>query len=323
MIVLTGGAGFIGSCLLKALNARGIYDILVVDHLDQSEKWRNLLGKRFDSYIDKRDFVENLENYSSLFGSIDCIFHLGACSSTVETDSHYMLSNNYQYTKTLAEFALKHSIRFIYASSAATYGAGEQGYSDATDKIFSLRPLNVYGYSKQLFDEWVVSKGLDKKFAGLKFFNVFGPNEFHKGDMRSLIHKSVGQIKETGKLQLFKSYRSGIADGDQQRDFVYVFDVVDMILHFFDNPTLTGIFNVGSGTATSWNILAEAIFRSLDRHINLEYIDMPDSIRDKYQYFTLAETNKLKLAGYEKRQWPIEDAVTDYVRGYILKGNYF
>jgi ADP-L-glycero-D-manno-heptose 6-epimerase len=247
------------------------------------------------------------------------VFHLGACSDTTETNASYLIKNNYEYSKLLAQWATADNIRFIYASSAATYGDGSAGFSDDVEKMDELRPLNMYGYSKHLFDLWARRAGLLKKVVGLKYFNVFGPNEYHKADMRSFVIKAFEQINATGKVRLFKSYQSEYADGEQLRDFVYVKDAVDMTLFFYDNPKLSGLFNVGTGNACSWNDLVNAVFAAMAIKPNIEYIAMPESIRNQYQYFTQADITKLRKAGYDKRITSLEDAIKDYVQNYLQK----
>lgn len=312
-ILLTGGAGFIGSCLLWKLNALGFSEIIVVDRLGRSEKWKNLIGKRFDDYLDRAALLEALKD-GQLVDKVDCIIHLGACTSTTETDAAYLMENNYRYSKTLAEWALAHRKRLIYASSAATYGAGEHGYSDRDEAIAQYRPLNMYGYSKHLFDLWIVARTLQRQFVGLKFFNVYGPNESHKDDMRSVVHKGYEQVKQTGKIRLFKSHRPEYRDGEQQRDFIYVKDAVDVICHFLDHPKQAGIYNLGTGTAQAWNDLARALFSALHREPNIEYFDMPETLRDKYQYHTQADIAKLRAAGYTKPFMDLQAGVADYVK---------
>jgi len=321
MIIVTGGAGFIGSAIIAALNKRAVTDILVVDRLGSDQKWKNLVNLSFADYLDKEDFLEAaLEG--KLSSSIKTIFHLGACSSTTETDVSFLMENNYLYTKLLAQWATSNNTRFIYASSAATYGDGSQGFADNEDKIETLRPLNAYGYSKQLFDLWAKRKGLLNKIVGLKYFNVFGPNEYHKADMRSFVLKAFEQINATGKVRLFKSHRPDYKDGEQKRDFLYVKDAVDMTLFFLDYPKNAGLFNIGSGTARSWNDLAKAVFAAMGKEPNIEYIDMPESIRNQYQYFTQADITKLRTAGYDKPITALEEAAKDYVQNYLREGRY-
>jgi ADP-L-glycero-D-manno-heptose 6-epimerase len=247
---------------------------------------------------------------------------LGACSSTTETDASYLIKNNYEYSKLLARWAAAAGIHFIYASSAATYGDGEAGFGDDEEKIESLRPLNMYGYSKQLFDLWARRTGLLKKIVGLKYFNVFGPNEYHKADMRSFVLKAFEQINATGKVRLFKSYKREYADGEQVRDFLYIKDAVDMTLFFLDNPKLTGLYNIGAGRARSWNDLVKAVFAAMGKKPDIEYIEMPESIRNQYQYFTQADITKFRKAGYKKQITPLEDAIKDYVQNYLQQGGY-
>lgn len=314
-IIVTGGAGFIGSAIVWRLNERGYNDILVVDRMDETDKWKNLAPLRFADYIDADDFIDDLGD----FKDTGTIFHMGACSSTTETDADYMLRNNYQYTKDLAEFALANDIRFIYASSAATYGDGSAGMDDGTESLNGLRPLNVYGYSKHLFDQYAARNGMFDKIVGLKYFNVFGPNENHKGDMRSLVNKAFDQINAAGKLQLFKSANPDYADGEFGRDFVYVKDAVDMTLHFMEGND-GGLFNVGSGRMNTWNALADAIFKALGLPKNVEFIDMPDHLRDRYQYHTQADLTRIREADYSAETTSLDAAVEDYVRNYLVPG---
>lgn len=319
MIIVTGGAGFIGSALVWKLNKLGIDDIIIVDHLGTSEKWKNLVGLKYLDIFHKDEFMDLLLEGSLNF-KIDTIFHLGACSSTTEKDADYLLYNNFKYTKTLAEFSLEKDIKFIYASSAATYGNGENGYDDDESKLNMLKPLNMYGYSKHLFDLWSQKMKIADKIVGLKYFNVFGPNEYHKGEMRSLIHKAFGQIKETGKVKLFKSYNQNYADGKQMRDFIYVKDAVDMTLHFYENKEKNGLFNVGTGKARTWIDLVNSIFTAINFKPNIEFIDMPEELKGKYQYFTEAKIDKIRNAGYQKEITSLEDSVNDYVKEYLNRG---
>lgn len=316
-LIVTGGAGFIGSAVVWKLNELGYDDILIVDRMDETDKWKNLAPLKFADYSDADDFVDNLGDFSGA----QTIFHLGACSSTTETDAGYMLRNNYQYTKGLAEFAVANDIRFIYASSAATYGDGSAGMADGTDSLHKLRPLNVYGYSKHLFDQYAARNGMFDRIVGLKYFNVFGPNENHKGDMRSLVIKAFDQIKQTGKLQLFKSANPAYADGEFGRDFIYVKDAVDMTIFFMDKE-IGGLFNVGSGRMNTWNALADAIFNALDRPKNVEFVDMPEHLRDRYQYHTQADLSRIRDAGYTADTTPLHAAVEDYVRNYLIPGTH-
>ncbi len=316
--IVTGGAGFIGSNVVQALNERGEEDILIVDNLNHPLKEAHLKRLKYSGYLDKtllRDALKRGEHS-------DCIavFHLGACSSTTELNKEYLDDNNTAYTQFLAEWCLAGNRRFIYASSAATYGNGEQGYSDDETKIPLLKPLNLYGESKQAFDMIAIKNGWLDKMVGLKFFNVFGPNEDHKGDMRSVIHKAYAQIKETGKLKLFKSYKPDYPDGGQVRDFVYIKDVVAEIMYFYDNPDKNGIFNCGTGHARSWVDLGNAVFKAMGIEPNIEFIEMPLSLRDHYQYFTEADMTKARSIGFTREFSSLEDAVYDYVKNYIEKG---
>lgn len=321
MIIVTGGAGFIGSALIAALNKRQITDILVVDELGTDRKWKNLRNLSFTDYVEKDDFLEMVIE-DKLDSSVESVFHLGACSDTTETNASYLIKNNYEYSKLLAQWATDADIRFIYASSAATYGDGSAGFSDDQEKIEILRPLNMYSYSKHLFDLWARRTGLLKKIVGLKYFNVFGPNEYHKADMRSFCIKAFEQITSTGKVRLFKSYKSEYADGEQLRDFIYVKDAVDMTLFFHDNPQLSGLFNIGTGKARTWNDLVKAVFAAMGKEPNIEYIEMPESIRNQYQYYTCADITKLRKAGYKKEITPLEDAIKNYVQNYLQNDRY-
>ncbi len=319
MIILTGGAGFIGSGVLRLLNDSGRHDVLVVDHLGSGEKWRNLVGKRFLDYVPKDRFLEQL--VAGAFGDgkeIDAVVHLGACSATTERDADYLYDNNVKYSQELAAFCAEKGVRLVYASSAATYGDGTLGFLDEEAALRSLKPLNMYGYSKQLFDEWALDTGVLERAAGIKFFNVFGPNEAHKGDMRSLVDKAVGQILATGKLKLFRSHREGVADGEQTRDFIYVKDAAAVVLKLVERRDVNGLFNLGSGQAHTWNQLAAAVFGALGRPVDVEYVDIPEAIRGKYQYHTRAEMGKLRAALGPLPIRSLADAVTDYVQSHLL-----
>jgi ADP-L-glycero-D-manno-heptose 6-epimerase len=319
VIVITGGAGFIGSVLAWRLNNAGMKDILLVDNLGRSEKWHNLLPLSFYDYLDKQDFIQKLE--SGVFkNDIDVLFHLGACSSTMEADAHYLMENNYRYSVRIGTWWSHHpSTRLLYASSAATYGNGESGYADNEDEMEKLLPLNMYGYSKHLFDLYAKRQGWLSRIVGLKFFNVFGPNENHKGDMRSVINKAFPRMCSEGKMSLFESYRQGYNHGEQLRDFIYVKDAVEMVLFFMEHRDLGGIYNIGTGKARSWNDIANAMFAALNRKPDIEYIPMPESIREKYQYFTQADLAKLRSVGCTYTCRSLEDSITEYVREYLCK----
>jgi ADP-L-glycero-D-manno-heptose 6-epimerase len=315
-ILVTGGAGFIGSAVVWELNRHGYDNILVSDHLRSSEKWKNLTALRFRDYLEADDLARRLQHPDHL-GNIRIVFHLGACSSTTETDAAYLIANNYEYTKMLAHFALANGSRFVYASSAATYGAREQDLTEKTP-LSSLRPLNMYGYSKHLFDCYAAREGFRPRVTGLKYFNVFGPNEWHKGNMRSLVLKAFEQIRETGRVSLFKSYRSEFADGCQQRDFLYVKDAASMTVMLAEAAHGGGLFNVGSGTANTWLALTNAIFAALGQTPAIDFIEMPEQLKEKYQYFTQADISKLRMAGYTQEATPLADAVKDYVQNYLV-----
>ncbi len=320
MIVVTGGAGFIGSATVWQLNQQGEDNIVIVDELQSSDKWKNLCSLKFKDYFEKDVFLKLL--FDQKIPNIDAIIHLGACSSTTERDASYLVNNNFTYSKTLISYALENDIRMIYASSAATYGNGEQGYTDDESHIDLFRPLNMYGYSKQMLDLWAYHNNILDQVVSLKYFNVFGPNEYHKGDMRSMVHKAVGQILDEGSVKLFKSYRPDYKDGEQKRDFVYVKDAVKMTLHFLEKRDVGGIFNIGTGEVQSWNALMMAIFEACGKPVQIEYIDMPDLIRDQYQYFTQAAMTKIEQAGYQQPCMTLLESVKDYVQNYILKEAY-
>ncbi len=318
MIVVTGGAGFIGSAVISRLNRAGIKDIIVVDSLKSTEKWKNLVGKQYSLYLDKSELMSYL-NDLSCEQKVDCIIHMGACSSTTEKDADYLMMNNYRFSIGLAEYAVKNKVRFIYASSAATYGDGNEGFSDDLDRIKLLKPLNMYGYSKQMMDEWVLHNNLQNQVVGIKFFNVFGPNEYHKGDMKSVIYKSYYQILAEGTVRLFKSYKDGYADGEQKRDFVYVKDCIEIIYQLVQNTQINGIYNLGTGKARTWKDLATAVFKAMNREPNIEFVEMPEYLREKYQYYTQADMRNLSETGIELKSTNLEDAVKDYVQNYLMK----
>ena len=315
--ILTGGAGFIGSCVLRTLNDKGITDITVVDHISSTEKWKNLQNKLYTEYINKSSFLERLK--AGEFNDADAVIHMGACSSTTEKDFDYLWMNNVEYSKTLWKLSADQSIPFIYASSAATYGDGREGFDDQKD-INLLRPLNGYGYSKQVFDQWTLKQ--EKKppqFVGLKFFNVYGPNEYCKGSMASMVFHGYRQMMDTGKIKLFKSENYHYADGCQERDFVYVKDVCKVIDFFLDHPECSGIFNVGTGRAQTFAELVSAVFYALGKEPVIEYIDMPEELKEKYQYHTQAEILKLRNAGYKEDFMDVKQGVKDYVLEHLSR----
>jgi ADP-L-glycero-D-manno-heptose 6-epimerase len=317
MIIVTGGAGFIGSSLVWRLNELGESKIIIVDDLGTDEKWKNLVPLKFDDFVHKDDFISMVLDREFPFET-DSIIHMGANSSTTEKDADHLFSNNYLYTKELAQYCLEKNIRFIYASSAATYGDGSLGFDDDENKLGLLRPLNMYGYSKQLFDLWAKRNDAFDKIVGLKYFNVFGPNEYHKGDMRSVVHKAFEQVRDTGKVRLFKSLNPKYKDGEQLRDFIYIKDAVEMTLFFLDKPNTSGLFNIGSGKARTWNDLVTALFKAMNKPVKIEYIELPQHLQDKYQYFTEANIVKIKKAGFTTPTTSLEDGVADYVKSYLL-----
>lgn len=317
MYIVTGGAGFIGSALVWMLNRQGVDNILVVDSLGLGEKWKNLVNRTYADYLHKTTFLHLLEK-GSLDG-VKAILHMGACSSTTEQDAEYLMENNYRYTKILAEYCLRKGIRFIYASSAATYGDGSQGFGDDPALLPRLKPLNMYGYSKQIFDLWALRNNFAQRMVGLKFFNVFGPNEYHKGEMKSVVCKAYAQISSKGRLQLFRSHRPDYADGEQKRDFVYVKDCAEAIRWLLEHPEVNGIFNLGRGGAQSWNELAAAVFAAMERPPVVDYIDMPEAIREKYQYFTQADMTRLASLGCPVPEMDLNAGVADYVRNYLMR----
>ena len=321
MIVVTGAAGFIGSCIVAQLNRRGIKDLVLVDRWDPDGLMKkNLEGKAYAKFYDKCDFLQLILS-DGISEDVQAVIHMGACSSTTGQDRAYYQRNNFEYSCHVARWALRKKSRLIYASSAATYGDGAKGYSDSIESIRTCKPLNYYGESKQKFDEWVLDNQLDDKVVGLKFFNVFGPNEYHKGDMRSVIAKAYEKVVSEGRMMLFKSYRSEYADGAQMRDFIYVKDVVDVVEFFLSKPGINGIYNVGTGHARTWNDVARALFAAAGRPADIEYIPMPEILRDKYQYFTEADMARLRKAGYTKPFTPLEDSVRDYVN-YLKSHSY-
>ncbi len=315
-IVVTGGAGFIGSAIVWALNLRGIDDVIIVDRLDRSEKWKNLVPLRFHDYVEADAFESLVAERPGSLPEVRSVFHLGACSSTTETDAAFLMRNNYRYTVNVAQWAVERDVRFVYASSAATYGALEHDLRDDLN-LDTLRPLNMYAYSKQRFDVHARDTGLLDRITGIKYFNVFGPNEQHKGDMRSLVDKAFHQIRESGGIRLFKSHRSDYRDGEQRRDFIYVKDAVAMTLHLARQQS-GGIFNVGSGIAHTWLELVRPIFSALNVPPRIEFIDMPAALRDKYQYHTCAAIERLRSTGYTEPVTPLSTAVDDYVRNYLI-----
>lgn len=318
MYIVTGGAGMIGSAVVWKLNSLGITDILIVDHLGTSEKWKNLVNRQFTDYLPKDAFAEQVR-MSRLPDNIEGIFHMGACSSTTETDVDYLLRNNTEYTKNLINYALKKGIRLINASSAATYGNGAQGFDDDPAGIERLKPLNAYGYSKHLVDLWALRTGRQNSFVSLKFFNVYGPNEYHKQDMQSVVVKAFHQVQQTGRVRLFASEDPHYPDGGQMRDFIYLKDCVAVMWWLMQQREINGLFNLGSGTARTWNDLVRALFAAMGLEENIEYIPLPQHLRGKYQYFTEAPMGRLASYGCPMPEHSLEAGVTEYVREYLMQ----
>jgi len=318
-VLVTGGAGFIGSAVVWELNGRGCTHVVIADSAPEAERSPYLRHLTFTDYLAPEQALSWLG--AGKLGRLDCIFHLGACSSTTETNREYLYHNNFEFSRDLAAAALAAGTRFVYASSAATYGDGTAGMDDSSpESLKNLKPLNLYGESKHLMDLHAWREGWLERMVALKYFNVFGPNEDHKGNMRSVVNKSFAQVAQTGVIRLFKSYRPEYSDGEQKRDFLYVKDAVRMTVHLAENRRASGIFNIGSGQAHTWNELARAIFSALGREPRIEYIEMPEPIRDKYQYFTQAKIDKLRSAGYAQPITPLAEAVRDYVQNYLLPG---
>ena len=318
MIIVTGGAGFIGANMIWELNRRGMDDILVVDNLASTEKWKNLSHLRYSNYMHRSVFLDSLRSGKKLEGT-EAVIHLGACSSTTERDADFLMENNFHYTVEVCLAALEAGARFITASSAATYGGGELGFSDSIELMPKLLPLNMYGYSKKLFDMWCMNHGLLDEVVNLKFFNVYGPDEYHKGSMMSMVCRAVPQIKEKGKIRLFRSDNPLYGDGEFVRDFVYSKDCASLMCWFMENKSCNGIFNVGTGKARSWNDLANAVFAAMGMPPRIEYFDMPEHLKGKYQYFTEADMSWMQRKNCPVAFHSLEDGVKDYVCNYLLK----
>ncbi|WP_290792865.1 ADP-glyceromanno-heptose 6-epimerase [Flavihumibacter sp. UBA7668] len=321
VIVITGAAGFIGSCLVGFLNLKGYSNLILVDDFSSSIKEANLSNKLFIEKVERTVFFEWLQQHKP---NIAFVFHIGARTDTTEFDYTIHQRLNVEYSQKLWNYCVVHAIPFVYASSAATYGNGELGYDDTHELPFDLEPLNPYGVSKNEFDKWVLHEAMHPPFwAGLKFFNVYGPNEYHKGRMASVIWHSFNQIREHGVVKLFRSHRPDYKDGQQLRDFVYVMDVLKVCFWLMENQPASGLYNLGTGTARSFEDLVKATFAGLDKEAVIEYIDMPEDIREKYQYFTEANMNKLQQAGYKESFYTLEQGVGDYVRNYLVGGHYY
>ena len=317
-IVVTGAAGFIGSCLVELLNQRGYKDLILVDEFNRADKHPNLEGKDFMVQVERENFFDWLSEYRP---AVSAFYHIGARTDTTEFDYAVHERLNVEYSKKVWQYCSTYAVPLVYASSAATYGAGEKGYDDRHDVVSELKPLNAYGVSKNEFDKWALKQSAAPPFwAGLKFFNVYGPNEYHKGRMASVIFHSFHQIKKDGVVRLFKSHRPDYKDGQQLRDFVYVKDVINVCYWLMQHRPASGLYNLGTGVARSFEDLVKATFAGLDLAPNIQYIDMPLDIRDKYQYFTEANMGKLRAAGYTAPFHTLEKGVDDYVRNYLSKG---
>lgn len=326
IIVVTGAAGFIGSCLTGFLNSKGYNRLILVDDFSKIEKTPNLEGKQYQEKVEREQFFGWLAQNKPKVGFI---FHIGARTDTTEFDYSIHEHLNVEYSQKIWNYSTENKVPVVYASSAATYGNGEEGYNDNHAIVYSLKPLNPYGVSKNEFDKWALQQATQPPFwAGLKFFNVYGPNEYHKGRMASVIWHSFNQINNQGFVKLFKSHKEGYKDGQQLRDFVYVKDVLKIcywLMEQFEkgNDVASGLYNLGTGKARSFEDLAKATFSGLDKEAKIEFIPMPEDIRDKYQYFTEANMQKLKDAGYSDSFYSLEEGVNDYVRNYLAKGNFY
>jgi ADP-L-glycero-D-manno-heptose 6-epimerase len=321
MIIVTGAAGFIGSCLVSKLNHEGFEDIIVVDDFSNPEKNKNIENKKFTAKIDRKDFISWLDENQKL---VQFVFHIGARTDTTEFNVAIFDELNLGYTKKIWQVCVKHGLPLVYASSAATYGLGEYGYDDNHDIVEKLKPLNPYGESKNNFDKWALAQEAKPYFwAGFKFFNVYGPNEYHKGRMASVIFHAYNQIKSTGGMKLFRSHNPDYKDGEQIRDFVYVKDVVDILYYFMHHRKDSGIYNLGTGKARTFLDLVKNTFKAMDIKENIGFIDTPEDIRDKYQYFTEAKMDKLRSIGYTKEFHSLEAGIEDYVKNYLSKQKYF
>lgn len=319
-IYITGGAGFIGSAVIWGLNKIGQDNIVVVDNLGTSEKWKNLVNRRYAGFIHRDEFLRLIRD-DALKSSPAAIIHLGACSSTTERNADFLMENNTHYSQAVCQYALNKGARFINASSAATYGRREKDFLDNPAQLEKLQPLNMYGYSKHLFDLWLKRNALLDKVASLKFFNVYGPNEYHKGDMASVVMKAFHQIRRAGEIKLFRSASPAYNDGEQKRDFVYVKDCVEIILRLLENPQLNGILNVGTGTARSWNDLASSVFTAMNVPKKIEYVEMPSELIGKYQNYTKANMNWIKKIWPDFQFYSLESGINDYITNYLLQAD--
>lgn len=320
MIIITGAAGFIGSCLVQKLNDNGFRDLVLVDDFSDPEQNKNFEGKRFSKKVERDDFVQWLRANQL---HVQFVFHLGARTDTTEFDYDLLTRLNLEYTKDVWNTCVEFGLPLVYASSAATYGLGEEGYDDDESKLDLLKPLNPYGESKNDFDIWALKQERKPFFwAGLKFFNVYGPNEYHKGRMASVIFHTYNQIMKSGEMKLFQSHHPDFKDGEQMRDFVYVKDVIEVMYFLMHHRKDSGIYNLGSGEARTFLDLATNTFKALDKEPKITFVPTPEDIRDKYQYFTEAKMHKLKAIGYDQPFSSLEDGVEDYVKNYLSKGEY-
>jgi ADP-L-glycero-D-manno-heptose 6-epimerase len=318
MIVVTGGAGFIGSVLAKHISGNISKEILIVDKFTKTNKWKNILNLKFYDFMDRDEFIKKIRT-RELNMKIDLILHMGACASTTETDVSFLMEQNFFYSKDLMHYAFEKAIPFIYASSASVYGDGENSFVDDDNLHINYKPLNPYGFSKWIFDSYVINNNFSKDIVGLRFFNVFGPNEYHKENMSSVIYKAYPLAKKEGVVRLFRSTVEGMEDGGQRRDFIYIKDIIKVLDFFINNKKLKGIFNVGTGKASSFNDLGKALLKSLDKEPIIEYFDMPENIVSTYQNFTQADLTKLRKAGYKEDFYSLENAIYDYVNNYLEK----
>jgi ADP-L-glycero-D-manno-heptose 6-epimerase len=316
-LILTGAAGFIGSCFLRKCNDMGAQYVYIVDTPSSPNNIPNLKKKKFKDYFSREDLLDRLEK--GQLDDVDGIIHLGACADTTEMDRAFLKRNNLEYSQVLAKWALGRGKFFHYASSASVYGDGKKGYSDDPALLTQFSPLNPYAESKWLFDRWIIDQKLLSKVVGYRYFNVFGPNEYHKGEMRSMVNKAYDQIKAGGKARLFANSRPGHTDGSEERDFIYVKDVDDVMAFFLEHLDKGGIFNVGTGTVRYFRDLVSAVFKALGLKNNIEYFPMPEKLRNQYQYFTQADVTQLRQAGYLKPFTSLEDSVADYVKNYLSK----
>lgn len=323
MIIVTGGAGFIGSALVGALNKKGRFDLLVVDKLDHDEKEHNLSALKYEQLIDGTDFRRGLADGLFNKQNVEAVFHLAAITSTTERNWGLFEDININFTQEIVRWCVDREVRCVYISSGATYGDGSAGYSDNHDLFDELKPLNDYGRSKLLVDIWARDGGYLDQVVGIRYFNVFGPNEYHKGAMRSVIAKKFEQMQKDGVIELFRSNNDDFGDGEQKRDFIYVKDAVDATLHFLDNKQACGVFNVGTGVARTWNDVARAMFKAAGKKVKIKYIDLPDELKDQYQDFTQADVTKLRAAGFNQPFVTLEEAIDDYVKNYLMKHAHF